>query len=448
VQSEVVVQIARNLEVALEPEELEQLKIPMTDHAEAYREYLHGMEALQLASDDSSHVARAATHFQAAANMDTLFVEAASRLTRSAGWLVYMDWLQHRPERWRDVASDAVQHATKIAPESYATLLANAYFEYYVLREYEAALALFGKALEISEDADVILTVATIQKQLGNLEIALDYVERGLRVDPQNLLLLETGLVLNDYLRRFADTQAYVERWASLQSMPFNYCEKARNQLREDWRSTTRAHKTLAEAPNAVRCDVVDFVDGRFDELLKRQEAGGRVSWLYLFETYRSFGMKEQEIQMWRDQRAETEQLLRSPIPPPTRSMAYLRRVQAPFLKPVFEAGLGNRMVAIRLLDSLRAHPLEDMMAQFGFTTYAALTYSLLEMPDELIEVIDEEASRPGHMGVVWLRSPLWIDKLGGDPRFQEATKKMEAWELKAQAESKNANRSSSNAED
>src|SRR4029077_731970 len=104
----------------------------------------------------------------------------------------------------RDAAERALNMAQKLQPNSPETLLAQAYYQYWVLRDYELAKATFGRVRDLLPgSSDVPGALARIARRQGHWDKSVAYWEQTLALDPRNTEWLANAAQTYAMLRQF-----------------------------------------------------------------------------------------------------------------------------------------------------------------------------------------------------------------------------------------------------
>src|SRR4030095_12267372 len=104
----------------------------------------------------------------------------------------------------RDAAERALDTAQKLQPNSPETLLAQAYYQYWVRRDYDLAKATFGRVRELLPgSSDVPGALALIARRQGHWDESVAYWEQTLVLDPRNIQWLATTAETYAILRQF-----------------------------------------------------------------------------------------------------------------------------------------------------------------------------------------------------------------------------------------------------
>jgi tetratricopeptide (TPR) repeat protein len=124
--------------------------------------------------------------YERAARLDSAFALVWARLSR-VNAQAYFAGLDTTPTR-RNATERALNTAQKLQPNSPETLLAQAYYEYWVLRNYELAKATFGRVRELLPgSSDVPAALALIARRQGHWDESVAYWEQTLVLDPRNI---------------------------------------------------------------------------------------------------------------------------------------------------------------------------------------------------------------------------------------------------------------------
>ena len=199
VESEVAKAIAEALQAKLTGGEQRALAVKPTNNSEAYDAYLRG---LAFEARTSNGVEKAIGFFERAVQLDPAFAVAWARLSR-ANAQVYLGGLDRTTTR-RDAAERALNTAQKLQPSSPETLLAQAYYQYWVLRDYELAKATFGRVRELlPSSSDVPGALALIARRQGHWDESVAYWEQTLALDPRNTEWLANAAQTYSMLRQF-----------------------------------------------------------------------------------------------------------------------------------------------------------------------------------------------------------------------------------------------------
>jgi len=202
VESEIAKAIADALQAKLTGGEQRALAIKPTNNSEAYDAYLRGL-ALETRVPSPNDFEKVVGFYERSVQLDPAFAMAWARLSR-ANAHVYFVGLDTNPAARRDATKRALNTAQKLQPNSPETLLAQAYYEYWVLRDYELAKATFGRVRELLPgSSDVPAALALIARRQGHWDQSVTYWEQTLALDPRNTQWLDSAAETYAMLRQF-----------------------------------------------------------------------------------------------------------------------------------------------------------------------------------------------------------------------------------------------------
>jgi len=178
------------------------LAVKPTNNSEAYDAYLRGLAFEARASTTPEELQKAVRFYERSVELDPAFALAWARLSR-ANAETYFDGLDRTPAR-RDAAERALNTAQKLQPNSPETLLAQAYYQYWVLRDYELAKATFRRVRElVPGSSDVPAALALIARRQGHWDESVANWEQTLVLDPRNIQWLAGAAQTYAMLRQF-----------------------------------------------------------------------------------------------------------------------------------------------------------------------------------------------------------------------------------------------------
>src|SRR5256886_2644626 len=202
VESEVAKTIAESLQAKLTGGEQRELAVKPTNNSEAYDAYLRGLVLETRTSIAPDNLEKTVGFYERAVQLDPAFAVAWARLSR-ANAQVYFGGLDRTTAR-RDAAERALKSAQRLQPNSPETLLAQAYYQYWVLRDYELAKATFGRVRELLPgSSDVPAALALIARRQGHWDQSVAYWEQTLTLDPRNIQWLSLAAETYAMLRQF-----------------------------------------------------------------------------------------------------------------------------------------------------------------------------------------------------------------------------------------------------
>src|SRR5437867_728530 len=162
----------------------------------------------------------------------------------------------HTPARLA-LADAALQAATRLRPDAGETHLARAQFLYYGRRDYAGALAELESARRaLPNDARIFELTGYILRRRGDQEEGLRNLQRAAELDPRNFYTLQQIALSYQYLGRYAEAIAALDRTLSI--VPDNVETRANRDLYDLWwKGDSRPlHQTidaiLAQGPGAI----------------------------------------------------------------------------------------------------------------------------------------------------------------------------------------------------
>jgi TolB-like protein/class 3 adenylate cyclase/Tfp pilus assembly protein PilF len=274
VESEVAKAIAESLQAKLTGGEQRELAVKPTNNSEAYDAYLRGLVLETRTSIAPDNLEKAVGFYERAVQLDPAFALAWARLSR-ANAFVYFGGLDKTTAR-RDATERALNTAQKLQPNSPETLLAQAYYQYWVLRDYDLAKATFDRVRELLPgSSDVPGALALIARRQGHWDESVAYWEQTLALDPRNTGALANAAGTYAMLRQFpAALKAYDRVLDLVPNDPDTLAAKARIYQAEG--NLEQAGKLLAGV-NAQTVSINDFLtkmnqlflERHFDEALR-----------------------------------------------------------------------------------------------------------------------------------------------------------------------------------
>jgi len=259
IQSEIAKAIADQLQAKLSPNEKKAIEQPPTTDLAAFDLYSRAKSLLLTASFGATQVPdvrKAIELLDEAVKRDPSFFDAYCQLAWAHEWLYAVGGLDHTPARLA-LAEAAVQAATRLRPDAGETHLARANYLYYGLRDYAGALAELEVARRtLANDSRLFELTGYILRRRGQQEEGLRNLQRAVELDPRNFFILQQIAISYQYLQRYAEAIAALDRALSI--VPDNVeTRTARAQFEFFWKADTRPlHQTidaiLAQGPGAI----------------------------------------------------------------------------------------------------------------------------------------------------------------------------------------------------
>src|SRR3954454_18777176 len=232
IQSEIAKAIADQLQAKLSPNEKKAIEQPPTTDLAAFDLYSRA-KALLLATTFSataeSDLRKAIELLDEAVKRDPSFFDAYCQLAYAHEYLYAVRGFDHTPARL-GLAEAAVQAATRLRPDAAETHLARAQYLYYGLRDYAGALAQLEIARRgLPNDPRLFELTGYILRLRGQQEGGLQNLKRAVELDPRNVNTLQQISLSYQYLGRFAEAIAALDRVLAI--VPDNVEMRANREL-------------------------------------------------------------------------------------------------------------------------------------------------------------------------------------------------------------------------
>jgi TolB-like protein/Tfp pilus assembly protein PilF len=206
VESEIAKRIAESLQAKLTGREEQALAAKPTSNPDAYDAYLRALafeESSTTVEDAPEFQRKAIGFYERAVQIDPNFAAAWARLSRQNAQYYFGRWDPGSASRG-DAAKRALDNAQKLQPESPESLLALGYYQYRVLRDYEAAKATFGRAsMMLPNSSEVAHALGQVLRREGHWDESIYQYGQALVLDPRDIDLLMDAASTYAYLRQF-----------------------------------------------------------------------------------------------------------------------------------------------------------------------------------------------------------------------------------------------------
>jgi TolB-like protein len=258
VQTDISRSIASAMKATLTEQESTQLAAIPTDNMAAYRAYHRAMRILDTQGSFGEDDLRLA--LEEAVELDPTFTRAWAEL---AGHLAFQNfWDDYRPEFiGRD--EEIIEIIREIAPGSADHLMAQAYFAYYTLKDYDFAHDLVSQAIALRpSDTRLLMLKTWIERRQGDFLARIETMREARALDPRDEKW--TGMLINNLML----THRYDEAVEELEKIDISgyYLESTKSLL------DLREHRNI------------DRFVAELERLHKTYEGSGRVE--YLQEAY------------------------------------------------------------------------------------------------------------------------------------------------------------------
>lgn len=180
VQTEITQAITTAMHATLTDQDANQLSVLPTENMAAYRAY---HRAMQIRDDKTLMDPECIAALEEAVALDPKFVRAWAEL---AGSLSFKNFSQQEPDSIQRI-EEILEIIRALAPKSADYVLAQAYFTYYVLKNYERAFQLISQAQNMRpNDLRVSELKSWIQRRLGDFEGKAETTRLSRTLDPNN----------------------------------------------------------------------------------------------------------------------------------------------------------------------------------------------------------------------------------------------------------------------
>jgi len=261
VQSEIAQKVAGQLHAKISAAERLAIQRPPTADLTAFDLYSRAknlLPAVSFSSSGKANLLKAADLLNQAVGYDPTFFQAYCQLSWIHDELYHLRF-DRTPERLA-LAKAVIESAFRLRPDAGEAHLARAEHLYRGYLDYDGALAELETARpSLPNDARLFELKGYIERRRpgGNQEEALRNLERAIDLDPRNVFMLQQTVLSYDYLRRYRDEAAILDRALSIE--PNNVETKAvRAELEFDWKANTRPlHQLIdelrAKDPGAIQ---------------------------------------------------------------------------------------------------------------------------------------------------------------------------------------------------
>ena len=263
IQSEIAQKVAGQLHVKISPAERLAIERPPTADIAAFDLYSRARNLIlawsfSTTQSDKRNLSQAADLLNQAVAHDPTFFQAYCQLA----W-VHDELYHFRFDRTSErlaLAKAAIEAAFRLRPDAGELHVARAGHLYRGYLDYDGALAELESAREtLPNDARLFQLKGSIERRRpgGNQEEALRNFERAVDLDPRNILLLQQTAFSYDYLRRYPEEEATIDRMLAIEPNDVE-TKLARAFVELDWKADTRPlHQSIdsirAANPVAIR---------------------------------------------------------------------------------------------------------------------------------------------------------------------------------------------------
>jgi TolB-like protein/Tfp pilus assembly protein PilF len=211
VEGEVAGAIAEQLNAKLSGAEKHEVAARPTSNPEAYDAYLHGLAFFDRPDLLGADLRSAIESFEKAVRLDPNFSLAWAKLSRVHSGL-FFDGDDTSPAR-RAAAHETLQKAMQLQPDLLETRLAEAYYHYFIERDYDRARQIFELVHQRSpNNSEAPLALALIGRRQGHWEESLAHFHEAIELDPRNLKTLMWTSDTYRCMRQFPTALKFIDR--------------------------------------------------------------------------------------------------------------------------------------------------------------------------------------------------------------------------------------------
>jgi len=249
IQSEIAEKVVAQLKAKLSPQEKTAIEERPTADLTAYDLYARAkslVDRIAFTAQGKEDLLEATRLLENAVARDHTFLRAYYQLARAHD-LIYFIGIDHTPKRLA-LAEAAVQDTLNLRPDSGETHLALAQHLYWGYRQYDRALQELALARRALPNEPLALVLAGfIDRRQGRWEQSIQELESALQLDPRNFFILQQLSFNYEYLRRFADMAAVLDRVLTIAPKDVNTrAQRALVDLK--WRADTRPLHSVTQA--------------------------------------------------------------------------------------------------------------------------------------------------------------------------------------------------------
>src|SRR6188474_2776789 len=213
VESEVAKAIADQLRAKLTGPEEQIIAAKPTDNPEAYDAYLRGLAYSLKTANTSTNALGAQKYLREAVRLDPKFALAWARLSYVEARGYITQFLQPTAAL-REEARQAVETALTLQPNLGEAILANGFYHYACLKDYDAAVRYFEQARPLLPNSSRIPeSLAYLTRRRGQWDQSESYFNEAERLDPRNVSLL------TQHALSYKDRRLFPEAWRKFEQI-------------------------------------------------------------------------------------------------------------------------------------------------------------------------------------------------------------------------------------
>jgi TolB-like protein/Tfp pilus assembly protein PilF len=204
VESEVAKAIADQLRVHLTGQEKQVLEAKPTNDPEAYDAYLRGLAYTLKPATTVANSLGAQKHLREAVALDSTFALCWALLSYVDSFS-YSSFPVEPTTALREEARQAAETALTLQPDLGEALLAEGYYYYAFLKDYDTAVSYFERARPLlANSSEIPEALAYVARRRGQWDRSDGYFNEAERLDPRNVNLLTQHALLDIERRNFS----------------------------------------------------------------------------------------------------------------------------------------------------------------------------------------------------------------------------------------------------
>jgi len=436
VESEVAMAIAEQLRATLTGQEAQVIARKSTNNPQAYDAYLRGLAYTLKTEDTPAQYLAAQKYLREAVGLDPKFALAWALLsyTDAAG---YQLRVLQPTDALREEARHAAETALYLQPDLGEALMANGYYHYACLRDYDAAKNYLEKARQLlPNNSQVVESLAYVARRRSQWDLSETYFNEAESLNARDPNLLTQHAISYIALRRFPQAMQKLDQALNItpDEVGILALEAAIAQAEGD---LPRA-AALLKLPNPNADDSGALGQRMYQAILERNpaqiiprveqelakldptsgyQAGGLRFWLGWLQELAGNHAAAQEN--WRQARMELESFFKEQ-PGNSKLIGLLA---------LTNMGLGDKTAAFALLErAMAALPVEkDAFDGAVLIETLAQVAARMGEANRAISALRRAISLPSRTNPPFtpavLRLDPMFDRLRGDPRFEELCK-------------------------
>ncbi len=426
-QSLIAMRVAGALDIELLESEQSVIEKVLTENMQAYDYYLMGLEHDRYWSAGPS-AEKALPMYEKAVSFDPDFTEAWAHICRLRTYLVSLGILVRKELAEAKSAGDK---AVSLDARSVEAQVSLGYYYYNGFRDYDTALKYFEKANTLAAGRwEGIYGSALVMRRMGMMESSLAGFEKALRLDPLNWNIMLDMTYSYNWMRDFENAEKMARNLIDLNpEIMEGYGHLIDAYIGMDG-DTTRAAGVLRLAME--KGSVIDltttyeYIDvlrplvGGNDGVKKQIIAADVLLETSMIQRANLYYQKAQvyEVSGKSDSAGvmygKVTELIEPLVASDPGTFYYYQTLALAY------SGLGRHEESIALCRKGLTMDLisRDDMDSTSMSTTISMAYSMADMEDEAIDLIEDLLSRPSRVSVGQLKvDPVW-DPIRDDPRF------------------------------